>query len=155
MLFRSVQGGPLSIKDLRGKVVLVRLWTSGCPFCTRSAPALQTLFERYHDRGLVVVGIHHPKSKKARARDVVEEAVSALGIRFPVGIDNEWQTVKAYGVGTRFKAFTSISVLIDKQGVIRWVHDGGDLHPGGGSGHEDCARAWESLHGAIELALAP
>lgn len=60
-----LQGGPLTLEDLRGRVVLVRFWLVGCPYCRTSAPALVGLHEKYGDRGLTVVGIHHPKSEAA------------------------------------------------------------------------------------------
>src|SRR5687767_10682308 len=58
-------GGPLKLEALRGKAVLIRFWTVGCALCTRTAPALNEVWEKYRDRGLVVVGIHHPKSEEA------------------------------------------------------------------------------------------
>src|SRR6478609_2583250 len=61
-----LQGGPLSLPGLRGKAVLIRFWTVGCSLCTRTAPALNELWANYRDRGLVVIGIHHPKSADVR-----------------------------------------------------------------------------------------
>jgi peroxiredoxin len=75
--------------------------------------------------------------------------VKALGLTFPVAADNTWSTVQAYGVGTHFQRFTSISVLIDADGVIRFVHDGGEYHPGGGPEHRECNAAYATLEAAI------
>ena|SRR5438067_3451454 len=52
---------PLEISDLGGKVVLLRWWTEGCPFCAATAPALISLEETYGPSGLQVIGIFHPK----------------------------------------------------------------------------------------------
>src|SRR5258708_15292922 len=52
---------PLEMSDLRGKVVLLRWWTQGCPLCVATAPALRKLQAEYGRRGLQVVGIYHPK----------------------------------------------------------------------------------------------
>ncbi len=52
---------PLRLEDLRGKVVLVRWWTDTCPYCSRSAPALNEFHARYAQRGLIVIGMYHPK----------------------------------------------------------------------------------------------
>ncbi len=52
---------PLRLEDLRGKVVLVRWWTDSCPYCSRSAPALNEFHARYARRGLIVIGMYHPK----------------------------------------------------------------------------------------------
>ena len=58
-----INSGPLTLEELRGKVVLVRWWTApGCPFCEASAPALNEFSQRYGDRGLVVIGFYHHKS---------------------------------------------------------------------------------------------
>jgi thiol-disulfide isomerase/thioredoxin len=57
-----LNSGPLSITDLRGKVVLVDFWTYGCINCTRTLPYVARLYDTYKDRGLVVVGIHTPGS---------------------------------------------------------------------------------------------
>jgi peroxiredoxin len=123
-----LQGGPLDLQRLRGQPVFVRFWTNGCPFCEESGPTLRGLWDGYRDRGLLVVGIHHPKS--TRNLDDIRKAIKALGFTFPIATDLDWKTVRAYGVGTSFKAFTSISVLIDQCGVIRFVHDGGAIRSG-------------------------
>lgn len=146
-----LSGGPVSVAQARadGSVLLMRFWLTECPYCAASAPALNEMHQRYAERGLVVVGIHHPKSERARNPDFVRAAAKDLGFDFAVGIDDEWKTVRAYGVGTAFRSFTSVSFLIDKTGVIRWVHDGGEFHRGGGQGHERCNAALESLERAL------
>src|SRR5262252_6440697 len=71
-----LQGGPLTIANLKGKVVLLRFWLLDCPYCERTAPALRELYSKYRDQGLVVVGLHHPKSEEAR--DVARVADAAM-----------------------------------------------------------------------------
>lgn len=149
-----IQGGPLALSDLRGKVVLLRFWLVGCPYCTRSAPALRVLSEKYLDRGLVVVGLHHPKSDAARDPDTVARAARALGFKFPIGLDNQWKSIRAYGVGDVFQRFTSVSFVIDRDGIIRFVHDGGEFHTGGGDEHRDCNSAYDALVTTIEESLS-
>ena len=149
-----IQGGPLSIASLRGQAILLRFWLIGCPFCTNTAPALRELWEEYRDEGLVVVGLHHPKSEMARDPERVTSAANDLGFRFPIGLDNDWVTLRSYGVGTELRRFTSVSFLIDRMGIIRFVHDGGEFHTGGGAGHEECNSAYEALRDTIEMVLA-
>ena len=127
-----VQGGPLSLDGLRGKVVLLRFWLTGCPYCARTAPALNELARKYRDRGLVVVGLHHPKSRYARSEEVVREAVRELALRFPVGMDNDWTTLDRYWTGGTRHSFTSVTFLIGREGRIRFLHDGGEFFPGEG-----------------------
>src|SRR5688572_19551075 len=93
---RWLQGGPLAMEKLRGKVVLVRFWTDGCRFCSSTAPSLRELDARHRERGLVVIGVHHPKEKGSNP----EKAMRELGFEFPVATDRDWTTVKGWGVGT-------------------------------------------------------
>lgn len=141
-----LQGGPLALEDLRGRVVLVRFWLVGCSYCRTTAPALVGLHEEYGDRGLTVVGIHHPKSEAARDPALVRRAAEHYGFDFPVALDNRWSTIRAYGVGSALTRFTSVSFLIGPDGTIRWVHDGGAYAPGQG----EEGRAYEALVAAIE-----
>ena len=122
-----IQGGPLTLAKLRGHPVLLRFWTDGCQLCHDSAPSLNALDEKYAPRGLVVIGVHHPKSDASKSPDVARRAARELGFGFPVATDPEWTTVRAFGVGAHFKSFTSVSILVDGEGTIRWVHDGGVL----------------------------
>ena len=151
-----IQGEPTTLADLRGKVVLVRFWLMGCSYCTRTAPALRDLSQRYKDRGLVVVGLHHPKSDAARDPKAVAQAARSLGFEFRVGLDNDWKTIRAYGVGSVFQRFTSVTFLIDRQGLVRFVHDGGEFHEGG-PGHAECNAAYRALEAALveQLEAAP
>ncbi|MCZ6727007.1 MAG: redoxin domain-containing protein [Acidobacteria bacterium] len=148
-----IQGGPLDLEQLRGRTVLLRFWLVDCLFCASTAPALRELSERYGDRGLVVVGLHHPKSPAGRDPTHVLAGAKALGFDFAIGLDNDWHNIRAYGVGTEFRAFTSVSFLIDPEGVIRWVHDGGEFHRGGKERHRECNAAFASLEAKIEELL--
>ena len=88
---------PLSVADLRGRVVLLRFWTDTCPFCRASAPALKQLDEEYRDRGLTVVGLHHGKPRgTAVERERVESIIDKWGWKFPVGLDASWAALDRY-----------------------------------------------------------
>lgn len=154
MGIRWIQGGPLTLSALRGKVVLLRFWLIDCAYCEKTAPALREFWSKYRAQGLVVVGLHHPKSDAARNPERVTRAARDLGFDFPIGQDDEWTTVRAYGVGSHFERFTSVSFLIDRKGIIRFVHDGGEYHRGGGPDHRECSAAYETLDAAIRESLA-
>jgi len=117
---------PLSIKGLRGKVVLIRFWLVGCPYCTKSAPSLVDFYQKYKDKGLVIIGIHHPKSKITTNNYIVKQAADALGFNFPIAQDLNWSTINSYWLVNKKRTFTSSSILIDKKGITRFVHDGGN-----------------------------
>jgi len=124
-----INSPPLSLEKLRGRVVLIRWWTGpGCPFCTPSAPRLNALHRRYKEQGLAVIGFYHQKSgEPVRAKEVARLA-KKLGIEFPVAIDHGWRTLRRYWLDRAPKeAWTSVSFLIDQEGIIRYVHPGGTI----------------------------
>ena len=75
---------PLSIGDLRGKVVLVDFWTYGCYNCVNTLPYVTKLYETYKDKGLVVVGVHTPEFPFERSAANVQAALKRHGINYPV-----------------------------------------------------------------------
>lgn len=122
---------PLRLQDLKSKVVLVRFWTApGCPFCAASAPALNEFYEKYHGQGLEVIGFYHHKSSGPLDPKEVQRHIERFGFKFPVAIDYEWKTLKKWWLEGRPRAWTSISFLIDKKGVIRHIHTGGQYVKG-------------------------
>ena len=123
---------PLSLEDLRGKVVFVR-WFMGpsCPFCSGTAPTLRALNERYGAKGLAVIGMYHHKEQTPLDPRQVEGWIKHYGYRFPVAIDKDWTTLRKWWLDGHNRAYTSASFLIDKAGVVRRVHLGGKLAPEG------------------------
>jgi thiol-disulfide isomerase/thioredoxin len=87
---------PLSPRDLEGKVVLVDFWEYTCVNCLRTLPYLRTWYERYHDKGLVIVGVHTPEYAFTHEEKNVSEAVRHLDIRWPVVLDSQWMIWKRY-----------------------------------------------------------
>src|SRR5260221_6841330 len=81
---------PLEMQALRGKVVLIRWWTEGCPFCVATAPALRELDRKYGNRGLQVIGIFHPKPAGDASVERMRLASERLGFTVPVALDAEW-----------------------------------------------------------------
>ena len=119
---------PLTIEDLSGKVVLIRFWLVGCPLCTRTAPSLVELNEKYSQKGLVVIGIHHPKSERTRNPDLVLRQAKVFGFNFPIAQDNDWRVIKSYWLNGKNRSYTSVSFLLDKNGRIRLINDGGEFY---------------------------
>lgn len=125
---RWVQGGPLHLADLRGRVVLVRFFTgTDCPYCGATAPALNDLYDEFGPRGLVIVGIYTPKPRpRPTATEEVRGTVKAYGFRFPVAVDDDWSALRRLWLDRVHDAqFTSASLLIDRDGIVRHVHPGG------------------------------
>jgi thiol-disulfide isomerase/thioredoxin len=123
---------PLSLEQLRGKVVFVRWFTSpSCPFCSATAPTLRALHERYAAKGLAVIGMYHHKDDTPLDPEEVGGWIKHYGYQFPVAIDKDWTTLRAWWLKDFKRSYTSVSFLIDKAGVVRRVHLGGTIAPDG------------------------
>jgi peroxiredoxin len=148
---RWLQGGPLRLADLRGKVVLLRFFTStDCPYCGATAPALNELDREFREKGLVVVGMYTPKpDPRAVTDDEVRHAVEAYGFRFPVAVDGAWGTLNRLWLDrVPAASFTSASLLIDRRGIVRHVQRGGAYAP---DAEDASARAdYRAMRDAIE-----
>src|SRR5262245_7767199 len=114
-----INSEPLTIKGLRGRVVLVDFWTSRCSNCTKTLPLVKRWQERYSSKGLTIVGVHSPEFDTEKKLENVRREVASLGIRYPVVTDNDYQTWRAYNV----EAWPTVFVL-DKSGRVRWMHIG-------------------------------
>jgi len=122
-----INSPPLKLKELRGKVVLVRWWTApDCPYCRATAPALNEFYERYHGQGLEVIGFYHHKSDEPLQVEAVKKYSGNFGFKFPVAVDADWKTLHRWWLDGGPREFTSVSFLIDRQGVLRHIHPGGE-----------------------------
>ncbi|MFS8085969.1 MAG: peptide-methionine (R)-S-oxide reductase MsrB, partial [Acidobacteriota bacterium] len=109
----------VTLKSLRGHVVLVDFWTFGCYNCRNTLPSIKSWDARYRDQGLTIIGVHTPELDAERNVENVRREVAALQIRYPVLTDNDYATWKAYKVEAWPTMF-----LLDKSGRIRWMHMG-------------------------------
>ncbi len=107
-----------SLKELKGKLVLLDFWTFGCINCQQIIPDLHRLEERYKDH-LVVIGIHSAKFKAERAGFRIKSAADRLGISHPVINDADFKIWDDYAV----KAWPTL-VLIDHRGKVIWQRAG-------------------------------
>jgi len=110
---------PISMKDLRGKVVLVDFWTYTCINCIRTLPHLTAWYDKYKDAGLVIVGVHTPEFQFEKETSNVEKAIQQYGIHYPVAQDNDYATWRAYN-----NEYWPAEYLIDAKGDIRHTHFG-------------------------------
>jgi thiol-disulfide isomerase/thioredoxin len=110
---------PLRLADLRGKVVMVEMWTFGCINCRNVMPSLKEWHAKYYDQGLVIIGNHFPEFGYEADLENLKEAVARNEIEYAVAQDNDGKTWRAYG-----NHYWPTLYLIDKQGHIRYVHIG-------------------------------
>lgn len=115
---------PLSIKDLRGKVILFDFWTFDCWNCTRSIPWLKELEAQFSDKALAVIGIHTPEFQHERKLSLVQDKVKFFGLNHPIMLDNDFSYWNALGT-----SYWPTFYLIDKKGQVRYAYIG-ETHMG-------------------------
>ncbi|MCV2396067.1 cytochrome c biogenesis protein DipZ [Actinotalea sp. M2MS4P-6] len=114
-----INSAPLELADLRGKVVLLDFWTYSCINCQRTLPYLTQWYDTYHDDGLVVLGVHSPEFAFEQVPANVEDNAARLGVTYPVALDNDFATWRAYD-----QHYWPAHYLIDRTGEVRQVHYG-------------------------------
>ncbi|MEK6902708.1 MAG: thioredoxin family protein [archaeon] len=108
-----------TLADFKGKVVIVDFWTYSCINCIRTQPYLNAWYDQYADKGLVIVGVHTPEFEFEKKYENVQKAVEDEKINYPVVLDNDFQTWRAYK-----NQYWPRKYLIDADGFIRFDHIG-------------------------------
>ncbi len=104
--------GALGLDKLRGQVVMVNFWASWCEPCRKEFPLLDQIYRKYRAAGFTLVGVNvEPDSKDA------EGFIAKTPVTFPIAFDKDSAVSKAYHVSGM-----PTTVLIDRKGVLRWVH---------------------------------
>jgi cytochrome c biogenesis protein CcdA/thiol-disulfide isomerase/thioredoxin len=114
-----INSKPLTLRQLRGKVVLIDFWTYSCVNCLRTLPHLKAWDASYRRDGLVILGVHSPEFAFERVPGNVKRAVRKLGVRYPVALDNDFATWRAYS-----NQYWPAKYLIDRTGRLRFHHFG-------------------------------
>jgi thiol-disulfide isomerase/thioredoxin len=124
---------PLTLAELKGKVVLVDFWTYTCINWLRTLGYLRTWFEKYRDRGLVVIGVHTPEFPFERDVDNVREAAKQMRVDYPIALDSDYEIWDAFG-----NNYWPAVYIADADGRIRH-------HQFGEGGYEECERVIQLL----------
>ncbi|VAW76300.1 hypothetical protein MNBD_GAMMA15-2389 [hydrothermal vent metagenome] len=117
-----INSEPLSVNALKGKVILVDVWTFGCWNCYRSFPWLNDLEARYENQGLQVIGIHTPEFDREKIRSNIIDKVREFALKHPVMIDNDFSYWRALN-----NRYWPSYYLVDRQGTVRF-HFVGEMH---------------------------
>lgn len=113
-------GKPITIGEFRNKkVVLIDIWTYSCINCQRTLPYLKQWYDKYHDQGLEIIGVHTPEFAFEHVLAHVQKAVDDDGVKYPVVLDNDYGTWNAFG-----NQFWPRKYLIDSDGFIVYDHAG-------------------------------
>jgi thiol-disulfide isomerase/thioredoxin len=110
---------PLTIKSLRGKVVIVNIFVHSCINCHNSLPTLRDWYKKYKDQGLEIVGVHTPEFESDKDLTQTAASLKEDGVTWPVMQDNKEATWKAYN-NQYWPAF----YIVDRNGMIRSTHAG-------------------------------
>ncbi len=110
---------PLKLSSLKGKVVIIDFWTYTCINCQRTLPYLRQWWNKYKDKGLMIIGVHSPEFEFEKNEDNVRKAISDFNISYPVVQDNDFATWRAYN-----NRYWPAKYFIDKDGLIRYTHFG-------------------------------
>jgi peroxiredoxin len=111
---KSLKDKNLSLKELRGQVVMINFWATWCGPCRQEIPALNTLYEKYRDTGFVLLGVN-VDSESVNAIQMV----SRLKVTYPILFDADKLASVLYQVSAM-----PMTVLIDRDGKIRYVQKG-------------------------------
>jgi len=125
--FKAISGwansDPLSIKGLKGKVVVLDCWTYTCIFCLRTIPMMRRLQEKYGKHGLQVVQAHSSEYHFATDHENIKKALARYNVPLTVAFDTSNKTWEAYG-----NMYWPKHVIIDSNGFVRYEHAGyGDI----------------------------
>ncbi len=114
-----LNSSPLSVADLKGSVVLLQFWTFGCINCQRTLPYISRWHQQYAAQGLKVIGVHTPEFPYERDVNNIRNALKQHQLTYPVPIDNELRTWKAYE-----NRYWPRLYLADRDGILRFDHIG-------------------------------
>ncbi|CAN5197702.1 cytochrome c biogenesis protein DipZ [soil metagenome] len=110
---------PLTLAELKGKVVIIDFWTYSCINCQRTLPYLRAWNEKYKNKGLVIIGVHAPEFEFEKKEENVAQAIKDFNLTYPIVQDNDFATWRAYS-----NRYWPAKYFIDKNGIIRHTHFG-------------------------------
>ncbi len=105
----TLDGNSASLADYRGKVVLLNFWATWCPPCIWEMPSMESLYQRFKDRGFEVLAV----SIDTKGEDVVRPFVKDYNLTFPVLLDSDSDVYRRYGVTGVPESF-----IIDRDGKV-------------------------------------
>lgn len=132
---------PLSIRQLRGRVVLVDFWDYTCVNCIRTLPYVQAWHERYGDKGLTVIGVHTPEFTFAQYESNVERGIREFGLTYPIVIDSDREIWKAFA-----NRYWPTKYVLDQEGYLRYAQFGE-------GGYAECEQVIQELLREIDTAV--
>ena len=131
----------------------MRWWTDDCAYCKRSLPAIESLREQFGGREFQTVGVYHPKPPRAVSDETVRRSAEEMGYDGPLAIDRDWSVLEKLYLSKKRRSATSVSFVLDRDGIVRYVHPGPQFSPTDKQDQVRINRDFENLKNAIELLL--
>jgi thiol-disulfide isomerase/thioredoxin len=146
----NTEGQSLTLAGLRGRVVVVRFWTVGCPYCEETMPALQKLSEELRDQPVTFVGAFHAKPESSE-QDLERplEAIREWKISFPLAIDRQWRTLRSWWLERGHRHASSVTFVLGKDGRVVHVHPGPIYFPSVDPADAEANRDYLALRDAV------
>ena len=136
-------------------LTLYRWWTTGCPHCRDSLPALSDLVKRQKSR-VTLVAVFHPKTGPAEglSNEALRSFLDDLAVDAILARDPKWAVLKQLMKRGDLKRFTSVSFLVDEFGKVVWVHRGPRVHPTPEGRHGTAGKDFKELAALLETHAA-
>ena len=134
-----INSEPLTMKKLRGKVVVVHFWTNGCFNCKNNYPHYKAWQERYAGKDVVILGIHTPETTGERDIERIEKQADKYGLKFPIAVDNDGANWNAWNN----RVWPTVYV-VDRRGIVRYGWEG-ELSYNGAPGEEKVRKLVDEL----------
>jgi thiol-disulfide isomerase/thioredoxin len=133
-----INSDPVTLQQLRGKVVVLHFWAFGCINCIHNLPHYQSWHDDFPDR-VTILGVHTPETEKERQLHGLRQSIKDRHIEYPVIVDANSENWKAWGNSVWPSVY-----LIDKQGRVRnWWY--GELNWNGARGEQYLRRRIQEL----------
>lgn len=131
----DVEGKAFNLSDLKGKVVWINFWGLRCGPCVRELPALQSIYSRYGEKGLVILGVNADGVDAAFIKKsfAEREDLKNLKLTFQLVPDLEFALIDAYQL-----MGAPLNVMVDKAGIVRYYHEG--YEDGDEKGYEEVVK---------------
>ncbi len=110
----DLDGKPLALESLKGKIVIVDIWGTWCPPCRKEIPHFAALYQKYHDKGLEIVGINYENDTSEEAVKRVKAFIKDQAIPYPCVIGDDATRNQILG----FEGFPT-TLFLDREGKVR------------------------------------
>jgi peroxiredoxin len=115
----TLEGESITLSDLNGSAILINIWASWCPPCRAEMPAMQSIYEKYHDDGFIILAVNATNQDSLPS---VNQFIQSNQLTFPVLLDTDGKVSTSYQLLS-----LPTSLFVDKNGIVQEVVIGGPM----------------------------